>query len=198
MRWGTLWRKRADAFKRGCENGIAKLRAFFRRNYITKAFYWLIIMAAVFALLRIFIAEITPVDGPSMEATLFSGEQILVDRISYHFKKPARGDIVICRYPGDRRAYVKRIVALEGESVEVRSGIIHVNGERLDESAYWNGVISQDAKAALVPMGYIFVVGDNRNRSVDSRDPRVGPIPMERVIGKAMAVAWPLPRFHFL
>ncbi len=198
MRWGTLWRKRADAFKRGCENGAARLKAFFRRNNITKAFYWLIIAAAVFALVRIFIAEITPVDGPSMEPALFSGEQILVDRISYHFRKPARGEIVICRYPGDKRSFVKRIVALEGESVEVRSGVIRVNGERLDESAYWDGAITRDQEEALVPAGHIFVVGDNRNRSVDSRDPRVGPIPMERVIGKAMAVAWPLPRFHFL
>ncbi len=197
MRWGTFGLI-LEELRSALERGAAKLKAFFRRNNITKAFYFVIIAAAVFALVRIFIAEITPVDGPSMESTLFSGEQILVDRISYHLRKPERGEIVICRYPGDKRAYVKRIIALEGESVEVRSGVIHINGGRLDESAYWSGVISQDADPVLVPEGYIFVVGDNRNRSVDSRDPRVGPIPMERVIGKAMAVAWPLARFHFL
>ncbi len=197
MRWGTFGLI-LEELRRALERGAAKFKAFFRRNNITKAFYFVIIAAAVFALVRIFIAEITPVDGPSMESTLFSGEQILVDRISYHLRKPERGEIVICRYPGDKRAYVKRIIALEGESVEVRSGVIHINGGRLDESAYWSGVISQDADPVLVPEGYIFVVGDNRNRSVDSRDPRVGPIPMERVIGKAMAVAWPLARFHFL
>ncbi len=160
--------------------------------------YALIIAAAAVAVLRIFIAEITPVAGPSMENTLFSGEQILVDRISYHFRKPARGEIVICRYPGDKQAYVKRIVALEGERVEVLSGHILVDGERVDESAYWQGAISGGMGEVLVPKGHIFVVGDNRNRSVDSRDPRIGPIPMERVIGKAMAVAWPLSRVHFL
>ncbi len=197
MRWGTFGLNLKE-LRRALGRGATKLGAFFRRNYITKAFYFLIIAAAAFALLRIFIAEITPVDGPSMESTLFSGEQILVDRISYHIRKPMRGEIVICRYPGDKRAYVKRIVALEGESVEVRSGVIHINGERLDESAYWSGDISEGMEQRLVPEGHIFVVGDNRNRSVDSRDPRVGPIPMERVIGKAMAVAWPLYRFHFL
>ena len=198
MRWGALWHKLKDACKHACESGAAKLRAFFRRNHVVKGVYALIIASAVFSLMRIFIAEITPVDGPSMESTLFSGEQILVDRISYYLRKPARGEIVICRYPGDRRAYVKRIVALEGESVEVRAGLIHVNGVRLDESAYWNGVISKGMDRLTVPEGHIFVVGDNRNRSVDSRDPRIGPIPMGSVIGKAMAVAWPLFRFHFL
>ncbi len=168
------------------------------REHTFTWFYALIIAAAAVALLRIFIAEITPVAGSSMENTLFSGEQILVDRISYHFRKPARGEIVICRYPGDKQAYVKRIVALGGESVEVRSGAIFVNGGSVDESAYWQGDIAQSMESIIVPEGHIFVVGDNRNRSVDSRDPRIGPIPMERVIGKAMAVAWPLSRFHFL
>ena len=198
MRWGTLWRNRAEACKHACERGMAKFRAFFRRKRVAKGFYALIIASAAVALMRIFIVEITPVDGPSMEHTLFSGEQILVDRISYHIRQPVRGEIVICRYPGDKRAYVKRVVALGGESVEVRSGSIHVNGERLNESAYWSGVIAQGTERTTVPDGHIFVVGDNRNRSVDSRDTRIGPIPMERVTGKAMAVVWPLPRFHFL
>jgi len=133
-----------------------------------------------------------------MENTFFTGEQILVDRISYHLREPKRGEIVICHYPGEKGAFVKRIIALPGENVEILSGAIWINGEHLDESAYWQGHINQDMPKVIVPENHIFVVGDNRNRSSDSRAETVGPIPMESVVGKAMALIWPLPRFHFL
>lgn len=169
-----------------------------RRRHAFTWLYSLIIALAVVAVLRIFVIEITPVDGPSMENTFFTAEQILVERISYHVRKPKRGEIVICRYPGSPDAFVKRVIALEGETVEVINGAVWVDGEPLDESAYWRGTISAAMDKVTVPGNHIFVVGDNRNRSIDSRDPRVGPIPMDHVNGKAMALIWPLARLHFL
>lgn len=160
--------------------------------------YALIMFCAVTALLRIFILEVTPVDGVSMERTLFSDEQLLVDRLCYHIRRPLRGEIVICRYPNDRGVYVKRIVALEGEYVAVVGGAVFVNGAPLDEGGYWQGAILGDMPEQRVPNGHIFVVGDNRNRSVDSRMPHVGAIPMRSVNGKAIAVVWPLGRFRVL
>lgn len=160
--------------------------------------YALVIAAAAIALLRIFVIEVVPVDGPSMEDTFFSNERILVNRLCYHLREPRRGEIVICRYPNDKDAYVKRVIALEGESVEVAAGEIWIDGAPLDERAYWRGDIYGDMERLLVPKGHIFVVGDNRNRSVDSRMPHVGPIPMELVNGKATALVWPFARIRLL
>ena len=129
--------------------------------------------------IRAFIAEPIRVDGDSMYPTL-----MLVEKVSYWFSEPARGDIIICYYPGYTESCVKRVIALGGETIAVRDGAVYINGAPLDESAYWNGTMPADYGPVTVPDGEVFVMGDNRDESKDSRNPAVGPIPRHKIVGR--------------
>ena len=156
--------------------------------------------------LRQFIFEPTLVDGESMETTLMNTERVAVSKTAYWFSEPQRGDIVIIHYPDRTERFVKRVIAFGGETISIYHGDVLINGEPLDESAYagdWYHQITRliGTKGAVngsytVPEGYIFVMGDNRNVSHDSRASDVGPIPLEQVIGKAVAVIWPISGFR--
>ncbi|MBE5784307.1 MAG: signal peptidase I [Clostridiales bacterium] len=152
---------------------------------------WLVIVLAAAFALRLFLFEPVRVVGDSMHDTLVSGERMLVEKFSYWFNAPERGDIIICFYPHHTTSCVKRVIGIGGDSVEIRDGILYLNGEKLNESAYWEDRIDQDMAEYLVPEGHVFVVGDNRNESSDSRNPLVGAIPLERVVGKVIGVVWP-------
>lgn len=163
-------------------------------------------LIAAFAL-RQFVFEPTRVEGKSMQPTLMNEERVLVEKVSYLFSKPKRGDIVIVHYPGRTQRFVKRVIALGGETIEIRSGYVYIDGKRLDESAYagdWYGNIIKGVKCLgsengvyTVPENHYFVMGDNRNDSHDSRDDyrpayNVGAIPAEQVLGRGVAVVWPI------
>lgn len=164
-----------------------------------------VILAAL--ALRQFIAEPTRVKGDSMQYTLLHKEGLLVEKVSYWFGAPERGDIVIVKYPNSADRYVKRIIALPGETIEIREDrFVYINGERLDESAYagdWYGKIDlpMETKGSkngkyTVPEGHYFVMGDNRNDSTDSRHKLVGAIPEDKVLGRVRAVVWPLNKIR--
>ena len=102
----------------------------------------LVIVIAIALLIRIFIIETVRIDGPSMEPTLYSEERIMLDKVSYIFSKPSRFDIIVCKFDNDDGTYVKRIIALEGETVEITDGEVYINGEKLDDSAYANGIFA--------------------------------------------------------
>lgn len=142
--------------------------------------------------LRTFIGEPILVDGHSMYPTLQDGERIIVEKLSYYAAPPARGDIVVCYYPGHTLSRVKRVIGLPGDVVSVWDGAVYVNGEPLYESAYWNDYILEFSSPNTVPEGTVFVMGDNRNHSTDSRENSVGPIPLEKILGRAFCVVWPL------
>lgn len=164
-----------------------------------------VILAAL--ALRQFFAEPTRVDGDSMQYTLLDRERLFVEKVSYWFGAPKRGDIVIVKYPNSTARYVKRIIALPGETIEIREDrFVYINGERLDESAYagdWYGKIDlpMETKGSkngkyTVPEGHYFVMGDNRNDSTDSRHELVGAIPEDKVLGRVRAVVWPLNKIR--
>lgn len=160
-------------------------------------FLWLAVFVALALAVRMFVFEPVLVDGDSMYPTLLHGERMFVEKVSYLIEPPGRGDILICRYPNYRENCVKRVIGLPGEVVSVSGGVVYVNGEPLEESAYWRGdaggtLLRQDMAPVTVPENNVFVMGDNRNYSDDSRDPYVGPIPYARVIGKVHSVIWPL------
>ena len=98
--------------------------------------------------------------------------------------EPARGDIIICYYPGYTKSCVKRVIALGGETIEIRDGAVYIDGAPLDESAYWSGTMLADYGPVTVPAGEVFVMGDNRGMSKDSRNPAVGPIPRHKIVGR--------------
>lgn len=141
--------------------------------------------------IRTFVFEPIRVIGPSMHPTLVDGEGMFVEKITYTFTAPERGDIIICRYPGYVVECVKRVIGEPGDRVEVYDGSIYLNGELLDESAYWDDYIFGDMSELTVPEDSLFVVGDNRNWSGDSRDPSVGCIPYSQVKGKVRGVIFP-------
>ncbi len=162
------------------------------RSFRNVAFL-LYIAAVVLAALtiRTFIAEPIRVDGDSMIPTLVNNEDMLVEKMSYWFNDPLRGDIIICYYPGYTESCVKRVIGLPGETVEIREGVFYIDGVALDESPYWDGVIIGDMSPVTVGAREVFVVGDNRNGSKDSRNPSVGCIPYADVVGRVVAVVYP-------
>jgi signal peptidase I len=128
------------------------------------------------------------VDGDSMVPTLASGEYVIVSRISYRLSAPQRGDIIVFHFPGNpQEEYIKRVIGLPGDEVQVKSGQLYVNGQLLNE-IYIN--VKMDYTGSWhVPAGQLFVLGDNRNNSSDSHD--WGTVPMDYVVGKAILVYWP-------
>ena len=162
------------------------------RSFRNVSFLLYIALVVLIALtIRSFIAEPIRVDGDSMIPTLVHNEDMLVEKMSYWFSDPLRGDIIICYYPGYTESCVKRVIGLPGETVEVRGGKIFINGNELDESAYWDGQIVGDMDPVVIGARHVFVVGDNRNGSKDSRNASVGAIPYAKVVGRVVAVVYP-------
>lgn len=147
------------------------------------------IVLAVFIIT--FIAQSFLVQGASMEPTLHNGERLMVDKLTYRFRPPRRGEIIVFRYPTDpRRKFIKRIMGLPGDQVEVRRHQLYINGKVLEEP-YINGPTYGDFGPIVVPEGAFFVLGDNRNNSDDSRFSDVGPVPRKLVVGRALVRYWP-------
>jgi len=146
--------------------------------------------------IRSFIAEPIRVDGDSMIPTLVHNEDMFVEKVSYWVQEPERGDIVICFYPGYTESCVKRVIGLPGETVQVLNGVVLINGVEIDESAYWNGEILGNTNPVTVGEKELFVMGDNRNGSKDSRNSSVGCIPYAKVVGRVIAVVFPFDEFE--
>ena len=132
----------------------------------------------------------------SMIPKLVHNEDMLVEKMSYWFSDPLRGDIIICFYPGYTESCVKRVIGLPGETVAVKDGKIYINDVALDESAYWSGEIVGNTDPVTVGSREVFVVGDNRNGSKDSRNPTVGSIPYAKIVGRVVAVVYPFNEFE--
>jgi len=166
-----------------------------------EALEWIeaIVIAVVAAfLIRYFIFEPIKVEGSSMVPTLEDGDMLIVDKLSYRFHEPEHGDIVIFKYPGDMSEnFVKRVIAVAGDEIKVENGKVYVNGQQLEEN-YIAASPELGFPDSVVPEGTICVLGDNRNASKDSRDPQVGFIPLENVVGKAALRIWPANRIGAL
>lgn len=150
---------------------------------------WLGGAVLVALLVRQYLFTFVVVDGSSMERTLSDGDVLAVSIVKYHIGKPERGDVVVCDYPGKEEHYVKRIIGLPGEEIEIMDGVVSINGMALSEP-YIAEEPLLDLPKQIVPESSYFVMGDNRNHSNDSRS--VGPIEEDLLMGKAFAVAWPL------
>lgn len=127
------------------------------------------------------------IEGSSMEPNLHDGEYVIIDKVSYMLHGPERGDVIVFARPGERD-YIKRVIGLPGDTVEIRSGQVYVNGIALEEP-YINQPVRQDVAARQVEAGRYFVLGDNRNNSSDSRV--IGTVPAADIVGRAWFVYWP-------
>ncbi|WP_324717052.1 signal peptidase I [Carboxydochorda subterranea] len=155
--------------------------------------------AAILAfLIMTFVARAFTVDGPSMLPSLHNGERLMVDKLTYRFREPQRGEIVVFRYPEDpREHFIKRIIGVPGDWIETGGGRVYVNGRALDEP-YLDAPTLGRFGPVQVPPGHYFVMGDNRNNSEDSRDPRVGFVPRNLIEGRALWRFWPLTQMGVL
>lgn len=147
----------------------------------------LILSIVLFAAINAVSARIR-VDGASMEPTLQSGEFVIVNKLAYWFGEPTVGDVIVFHFPRDPdQEYIKRIIGLPGDRVEIKDGEVFVNGEMLTED-YIAASPVYDV-VSDVPEDSLFVLGDNRNNSSDSHN--WGAVPLDYIIGKATFVYWP-------
>lgn len=155
--------------------------------------------AVVLALLiMFFVARAFTVDGPSMQPTLHTGERLLIDKITYRFREPARGDIVVFRYPADPSSYfIKRVIGVPGDHIQIAQGRVYVNGQLLEEEYVSSPTVAR-FRSDVVPEGHYFVLGDNRRNSQDSRSPAVGHVPRANIVGRAILRYWPIGKASVL
>lgn len=164
-----------------------------------------LIAAVIAILIRTFLLGPYKIPTGSMRPTLLEGDRIFVDKITYRFRPPERGEIVVFKYPIDpKKDFVKRLIAFGGEEVEIRNGSVLVNGKALQEPAqipnhyYYNRndwPYAKEGQVFKVPNGSFFVLGDNSAQSSDSRN--WGFVPRKYLIGKAFLIWWPIYRIGF-
>ena len=156
-----------------------------------------ILPAVVIAILiNLFLAQATRVYGSSMEPNLHTDQRLVVEKVSYRFHDPQRGDVVVIRMPErGPELLIKRIIALPGETIEIRNGQVLINGNAIDEP-----YLTQPTRGSYGPTtigeGYVFVMGDNRGASNDSRV--FGPVELEQVVGRAWVSYWPLEQMGWV
>lgn len=159
--------------------------------------YILIIIGLTYLIIT-FVGQRTRVSGSSMETTLSNGDNLIVDKLTYHFKEPKRYDIIVFPYKYEENTYyIKRIIGLPGETVQVIDGYTYINGEQLVGDIYGAEVMEAAGIAAEpITLGEdeYFVLGDNRNHSSDSRDPSVGILKRKDLMGRAWIRIYPFDK----
>jgi signal peptidase I len=155
----------------------------------------IIISVAIAVGVRTFFFAPYEVHGMSMFPTLEGDELLIVNKWIYKVKEPEYGDIIVF-HTKEQRDFIKRVIGLPGDRIEIRDGKVYRNGKMLDEK-YINGPMNAETMhPVIVPKGALYVLGDNRNNSIDSR--RIGPVNMKDIVGRAEVIILPLDRMHFL
>ncbi len=152
-----------------------------------------VIIAAAFLLallIQLFVLKPFVIPSESMEPTLDLGDRVLVNRLVYLFREPERGDVIVFDPPIESdEPFIKRVVAVAGDTVAVEGGKLWINGQAQDEPYLMDPEIREQYAEVVIPSGFVFAMGDNRNNSGDSR--RFGPVSVDSIIGEAFAVYWP-------
>lgn len=172
-------------------------KKFLLQEILNVSLYLLVVLVITLGVVK-FVGERTRVNGDSMESTLSDGDNLIVNKVTYRFSDPKRFDIIVFPFKyANQTYYIKRIIGLPGETVKIDDqGNIYINGEILKES-YGTEVIREPGLAAEeITLGEdeYFVLGDNRNKSVDSRDPSVGTVKKSTIIGKAWFRIYPFQK----
>ena len=159
---------------------------------------YIVVVLGITWLVITFVGQRTEVNGSSMEPTLSNNDNLIVDKISYRFKDPQRFDIIVFPFQYDENVYyIKRIIGLPGETVQVIDGYAYIDGQQLTSDIYGAEIMDSPGIAAEpITLGEdeYFVLGDNRNHSSDSRDPSVGILHREDLIGKAWVRIYPFAK----
>lgn len=158
----------------------------------------LVVAVIIAGFIITFIMQSFVVEGSSMEPTLHDSQRLFVNKFIYRFTPPKYGDIVVFRYPLDpSRRYIKRVIGVPGDTINITQGKVYLNGNVLEEP-YIREPVRRDWGPYKVPEGRLFVMGDNRNNSDDSRFADVGYLETKYLVGKAFVVYWPITQVHLL
>lgn len=173
-------------------------KSFFQNlgSYVIEFFETIVVVGAIFALIYLFIAQFHKVSGSSMFPTLHSGDYLITEKLSYKFRNPKRGEIIVLKNPRDEsQDFIKRIVAIPGDTLKIQNNTVYLNGQPVKET-YLSSTIVTDSRSFLTEGTTIkvgeqqyFVFGDNRAHSSDSRD--WGPVTKEEIVGRAFFRYWP-------
>lgn len=149
-----------------------------------------IIIALVIALLITTFIKPTLVKGYSMYPTIEPNNYLIINKIPYLTGEPKRGDIVVFKAhiyteEGEEKDLIKRVIGIAGDTIEIKDGEVYRNGERITEEYLSDGISSGDMAPVTIEEGYIFVMGDNRPNSLDSRDPAIGLVAVSDILGRA-------------
>lgn len=160
----------------------------------------LAVAVAVSVALNVLVVQVTEVRERSMDPTLAASDRVLVSKVDYRFVLPQRNDIIVFNPPRPSRTtpYVKRVIAIGGDRVDLRSGNVFVNGQLVQTPGARGETVSLVPSVSYpftVPAGEVFVMGDNRAFSTDSR--AFGSVPIDTIIGKVILRLWPLDRLTF-
>ncbi len=171
-----------------------------RRSLLGTFIETLLIVAAAFAIAMVvqtFMFRITGILQTSMLPTIDPGDRIIVNCLTYEFREPKPGEIVVIHDPlDDKKDIIKRVIAVGGDTIEVAEGVLYVNGSTVDEPYVVNKDVIKGQGRFTIPEGYIYVMGDNRPVSGDSRD--FGPVARDQIIGKVICVMWPIGHWQTL
>ncbi len=166
-----------------------------KKNKRKEAIGWILSLGAAVILallLRFFVFEFVRVDGPSMKKTLLSDEIVFVEKVSYKFAKPKRSEVVFF-YAPDNEILVKRIIGLPGDKIEIRNFKLYINDSEAAEN-YIYEPMDTDMAPLTVPDNCVYVMGDNRNLSIDSRSDAIGPVPFDKILGRGVFIVWPFDK----
>jgi len=170
------------------DEGLSKRRRALR--WLREALETILPAVLIAFLINFFLAQATQVHGQSMEPTLHSDQRLVVEKVSYRFHGPRRGDIVVLKPPKQgEELLIKRVIGLSGETIEIRQGRVYINGQELDEP-YLERLTGGNWGPIIVPPLHVFVLGDNRGFSNDSR--AFGMVPIANIVGRAWVSYWPL------
>ena len=167
-------------------------------EYIGELLRVILISLAIILPVRYFLIQPFYVKGASMEPNFYDHEYLIIDEISYRFKEPARGDIVVFRYPSDpRQFFIKRVIGLPGETIQVKDGGVYLVNPKDDKltflsESYLSGVATPGERRLQLGLDEYAVLGDNRPSSMDSR--HFGAVSRSLIVGRVWLRGWPLDR----
>lgn len=167
---------------------VGSARLYLLLAYAFELFKGLLVLVLVSILIQLFIVTVFRISGESMLPNFADGQFILVDKLSYMLSPPMRGDVVVIQFPGDpdHRKFIKRVIGLPGEKVEVVDGFVRVDDRLLEEAYLPDELLTSPDVVKVLRSDEYFVMGDNRPNSNDSRF--FGPVPLDKFIGKSQAI----------
>lgn len=168
-------------------------------RWILETVLMVVLAVALATGIKAYVVQPFVIPTGSMESTILIGDRVLAEKITYHFREPQPGDVIVFDDPTARHPQlIKRIIAVGGQTIDIHDDSVYVDGKKLDEP-YVHGLpttTGTERMPFLVPEGYVWVMGDNRPNSGDSRF--IGPQPVSAILGRAFCIYWPIEHWSGL